>query len=647
MIAFFKELKNYTRSDLEKKLDPLLNDFKKDRESNLNENTFHDQENYISIACSKIINDLLEQGVLKCKSDENENVYSFQFVGLFGSDPIIGCCVPKFFDEEKMNISHFKKILEAIKKCQRNRETQYSSRYGEPIVFFHKEPVEHYFILDYIENGLYTNYKTFLEDNGIGEIDWDYTINETIPTIKGNRPYYTTLKTWAAKSDEEDYFRRLHKFIVTECFRTFKDNGLLELFDLPFDILTDETENAFGPLDYIKYRLNQEIQVQFISRKRDLLNTMYSYFERRNAKYIDSSLTVYGVNNFDLIWQDMLAFILSDKHSEIEEQIAELRSPQWFHYGKEKGSLGQNNASLLKTDIVSTLESETSRTFCILDAKNYLITWKNKLYEEIPGVQDIVKQFAYHREFLSLIAIADYDQVINALLFPKQEAFNSNSSKDRFDNFGFIEMPIMMDWGEDWLVPIHLVSLSPSVVIKSYLKNEVCDDILKKIANLNNERAKWAKKSLIRCLGSNIDEFNCMVVQDKFVFPRKKCNADKYLYFVKETESMVYPMHPNLNNCTKLIAYSAGGECFIANVNPAEKIEMDFDNIEDDVDKRVFQIKNGSIYKLRLTSWEKLDDFRRSDLNKCRSDSNWYITGNDENEFLPLNAPKVIKISLR
>ena len=78
-----------------------------------------------------------------------------------------------------------------------------------------------------------------------------------------------------------------------------------------------------------------------------------------------------------------------------------------------------------------------------------------------------------------------------------------------------------------------------------------------------------------------------------------------------------------------------------------DSLNEDADNIEDDVDKRVFQIKNGTIYKLRLTSWEKLDDFRRSDLNKCRSDSNWYITGNDENDFLPLNAPKVIKITLR
>lgn len=618
MPAFFKELTPYQRSDFQRKL------------------------GCSEIDCKKIIDELLELGFLK---SDGKN-FSFQFVGVFGVNSVIGCCFPKFFEDADMDICRFKKIVQVIRKCQHNRDNSYRYSYGEPINFFNQLSVELFLIKDYIENGVYSNYKSYIEDNGDGEIDWDRTINETFAIIKENRPYYTTMKTWATENDESDYFKRLHKYVLTLCFSKMKKEGLLELFGLPFDTLSEECEKDFGNIDYIKYRISQEIQTQYILRKQTLLKTLLSFFAKEKSCETNESLTVYGVNNFDYIWQEACAYIFNDKHSEYERIIDNLRKPLWFHYNDDSSAvLSKNNENTLRTDIISVYENEGKRTFCILDAKNYLIDWSSDRYKGQPGVEDVVKQFAYHKEFLGYIANAGYDHVVNALLFPYQEHFDPEGSNNMVNNFGYVEMPIMMDWGDEWLVPIHLIYLSPSFVLMNYLNNTRCMDQLQVIAHLNEDRANRAKNVLRRMLGTEDQELCCLLVQDKYVLSVSETN-EKALYFVKTSGDIEYPLHSEMDDCTKLIGYSASGECFIADVRPSERVEVDYENLRNEIPERIFPAQTRFLFKMVLTSWKKMEGIRRSDLNRCRSDENWFIAGNDENEFLPSGSPKVIKISL-
>lgn len=618
MAAFFKELAPYQRTDFQRRLGCSEAD------------------------CRKIIDELLELGFLK---SDGKN-FSFQFVGAFGVKSVVGCCFPKFFEDADMDISRFKKIVQVIRKCQHNRDNSYRYSYGEPINFFNQLSVELFLIKDYIENGLYSNYKSYIEDNGDGEIDWDRTINETFAIIKDNQPYYTTMKTWATENDESDYFKRLHKYVLTLCFSKMKKEGLLELFGLPFDILSEECEKDFGNTDYIKYRIGQEIQTQFISRKQKLLKTLLSFFAKEKSCETNESLTVYGVNNFDYIWQEACAYVLNDRHKDFEEIIGNLRRPLWFHYSDESAAvMAKNEKNILKTDIISVCEKGHKRVFCILDAKNYPIYWNEDRYENNPGVEDVVKQFAYHKEFLSYIANEGFDHVVNALLFPKQECFDPESVDNYVDNFGYVEMPIMMDWGDEWLVPIHLIYLSPSFVLMNYLNNTRCTDQLRVIAHLNEDRATRVKDVLRRLLGTENQELCCMLVQDKYVLSVSGTN-EKDFYFIKKSGCLEYPLHSEIDNCTNLIAYSASGECFIADVRPRERIEVDYENLRNEIPEHYFPAQTRSLFKIGLNSWKKIEGIRRSDLNKCRSDEDWFVVGNDENEFLPSGSPKVIKISL-
>lgn len=70
---------------------------------------------------------------------------------------------------------------------------------------------------DYHQNGLYINTEDIVELNGEGPILWEQTINNGFAIISNNRPYYVDLYTHRSVDDENDFFYRLHKCVVTEC----------------------------------------------------------------------------------------------------------------------------------------------------------------------------------------------------------------------------------------------------------------------------------------------------------------------------------------------------------------------------------------------------------------------------------------------
>ena len=65
--------------------------------------------------------------------------------------------------------------------------------------------------------------------------------------------------------------------IRDRCSRELSDAGLLELFELTEVELTQEELSDFGDASYVLYRLQSEIQTQYITRKQNLLKTIYTY----------------------------------------------------------------------------------------------------------------------------------------------------------------------------------------------------------------------------------------------------------------------------------------------------------------------------------------------------------------------------------
>ena len=144
---------------------------------------------------------------------------------------------------------------------------------------FNLLPVLLFLMQDYFENGIYNNSKAIIEANGSGEILWDKTINETFSILSNNRPYYVEIQTKKRINNEYDYFKRLHECILTKVSKELRDADLLALFEITAIELTDESLYEFGDKEYILYRLENELNIQFNTRKQLVLKTLYSYIK--------------------------------------------------------------------------------------------------------------------------------------------------------------------------------------------------------------------------------------------------------------------------------------------------------------------------------------------------------------------------------
>ena len=134
-----------------------------------------------------------------------------------------------------------------------------------------------------IDMGFYTNTEDIIETNGMGEIHWDRTINETYPIIKNERPYYVELQTKRRVNDEEDFIKRVHESVLTSCSKELKDADLLELLDLEGVFLTDDLLSDMGDDDYIISRLEKEMNVQFNTRKQIVLKTLIAIIKNKST----------------------------------------------------------------------------------------------------------------------------------------------------------------------------------------------------------------------------------------------------------------------------------------------------------------------------------------------------------------------------
>ena len=277
---------------------------------------------------------------------------------------------------------------------------------------YNKLALSLHILQDYFENGVYTNIQEIIETNGEGEIDWDRTINETFAYIKNNRPYYLELKTRSSQNDDFDYFKRLHECIVTQCSKYLKELTILDFFDMSEVLLSELDLKDFGDKDYILYRLEREIANQFITRKQNLLKTLYTFVATSGTSSQENSYSLYGTNCMNLVWEKACGQIFGNIHDQVKSEI---KKPQWFLNG------GCFESDTLIPDIITKCVINDSEVFCILDGKYYLVK-ADSCISGNPGVQDVIKQFAYHESFHDYLRTQHCESVFNAFLFPLSDA---------------------------------------------------------------------------------------------------------------------------------------------------------------------------------------------------------------------------------
>lgn len=405
-----------------------------------------------------ILNEFKKLDVVKY-SDED---FKFEYVGIiiFGDNVLY--CYPKYFPKKDVVDNDFKQIMDVIKKFNKQRNNSVYQNDDFENSPYNMLSLMLFFIEDYYENGLYTKTQDVMEINGNGDIDWNRTINQEFPIIQNGKPYYTELQTRYHQNDLVNYFRLFHKSIITYCSKTLQSYNLLELFDLnSVELSRNSWDEDFGDKEFIKERLQKELNVEFNTHKRNLLNAMYSFICNDNSTR-ENILTLYGSNEYYSIWENICAEIFEDnlddtlgvlfkdklnkKHFSPSTELKNVIS-------KPKICLDDMDEEFPRLIPDSVILSEDKNQLIILDGK-YRNLYKNKSMEDTLRLYDVNKQFLYQLAFSELIEFQNINCVKNALLFPTYGKDVKNKGfieSDMFQRIGMKKIQVI-------LVPAHEVS---------------------------------------------------------------------------------------------------------------------------------------------------------------------------------------------
>ena len=434
---FVREQKRYAKSDLKKifhfsshDVDTFIRNLKAFGVLKAVKNNSEQRE----------LSDLIDEDIAVADVDNetDDYLYVFTYVGVVTIGSRIIKCYPKYLLAETAPLKEMKQVLKVI------------SRYGskEQIINLYNGDAENssfnllavilFLLNDYHDYGVYNNTEDIIEVNGEGEILWNKTVNEGFSLISNNRPYYLALYTSKSVDDELDFFKRLHECILTECSKQLEISGLLDLFDIVAVDLSEEARDDFGDEDYILYRLQSELSIQFNTRKQILLKTIYAFIKNKPTLEGDFGMSMYGTNSFNLIWEDVCAEVLNNKlqtnlgqlelpvplgkaYRANDKLIDIIKKPIWSGIKPDGGIFDKPATETLIPDIITICQSEGTHQFIILDAKYYNIQLdQDKQLRGQPGVGDVTKQYLYQLAYSSFLADHRINEVRNCFLMPTE-----------------------------------------------------------------------------------------------------------------------------------------------------------------------------------------------------------------------------------
>ena len=431
----------------------------------------------------KDLSDLMEEDIeiADVEIGENEYLYVFTFVGVVAVSGCVIKCYPKYLLDAFEPKEELKQVLRVIERY--NTKNQIIRMYNENMesTAFNLLAVIMFLLQDYYEHGSYSNTEDILERNGEGDILWDKTINETFTLLSNNRPYYPELITRKRVNDEYDYFKRLHDCIITKCSKELESWDLIDLFDIEPVDTSDEELDDFGEKEYILYRIQNELNVQFNTRKQLVLKTMYAYINHSSNLDDTDCFSLFGTNSFNLVWENVCAEILDNQlqtplgsltlpcrldntYDRTQSLISLVEKPVWSN-SDESGEPFEKAADTLIPDLISVGVSDGQSHFIIFDAKYYNMQLeKNKPLRGQPGLESITKQYLYHLAYRKFIDDHNFDIVKNCFLMPTEK---SNIIKK-----GQVEMKMFKSLG---LVPIQNRLIPAKMAFDLYLQGQKLD----------------------------------------------------------------------------------------------------------------------------------------------------------------------------
>lgn len=385
---------------------------------------------------------LLKRGVLSAGSiiddEDSSNVeydkYQFRWVGLAVYQDLVIVVYPKYFRGKDLpTLSQMARILRVIRKAepkgaQIGMMVDNKDRARDPLALLIA-------LFDmYAEYGEYTNYERAIESNGTGSVSWERTIEQCQPFLDENGPIYFDLKTIETNRNDSDYVTRLHRALLTTCSRELRESGLAGLLSITPVELSDEDLDDFGDPDIIDYRLERELNVQFITWKRDLISLLRLIVMDRESGRDWNNVACLGTASYWHVWElmcktafgdqlgisiDRLGMRLTDAWAKRgkETLLDIIPRPQWYSTDENGNETVCGPVKTLIPDVVAVLRHDDDLCLCIYDAKYYTPALGKKV-TGAPGVESITKQLLYQQAFKSFVKDQGISRVLNTFFVP-------------------------------------------------------------------------------------------------------------------------------------------------------------------------------------------------------------------------------------
>ena len=405
--------------------------------------------------------------------------YVFVFVGILIVASRIIKCYPKYLCNVDNPIKELQVVCKVIEKYSSKEQIIYMLNDYTRNSSFNLLALLLFLMHDYFENGIYNNSKNIFEINGSGEVFWDKTINETFSILSNNRPYYIEIQTKKRVNNDFDYFKRLHECILTLISKELMEADLLSLFELTPIELTDECLTEFGDREYILYRLENELNIQFNTRKQLVLKGIYSYIKHGGQLDYRDGFSFFGTNSFNLVWECVCSEILNNQ---LDIPLGQLRLPVTLN--KEYNSQTKL-IDLIEKPFWSIIDKEAKDTltpdlitifknqFYIFDAKYYTPNLKNgESPKGQPGIESISKQYLYQLAYKKFIDAHGFEGVKNCFLLPTEE--------DTIIDLGEVSMKMFSNLG---LENIRVRCIPASLAYDFYLLGKKLDINMLKLNN--------------------------------------------------------------------------------------------------------------------------------------------------------------------
>lgn len=452
---------------------------------------------------NELIQALATRGVLKLKTSDEINEYDllgsdtvdvrgkyqFVFVGLAIYKDALLVVYPKYFGDSKPTIGQMSVVLKAIMRAS-GRRTQ-AIAVAEEGMSINDRLALTLAILDmYSEYGEYANYTREYRTNGSGEISWERTIERQQPFLSDGSPVYLDCETVYTTRDQSDFITRLHRAVVTKCSADMRACGVSDFLAIDDIELSDETVDDLGDAVTLEYRIDNEMGVQYITWKQDLLRLLRAYVLEPNVIVPTDMAVCLGTSSFYHIWElgckaafgDQLDVPLNKLPIKLngywmKRSTETLRSiipkPKWYAF--EAGECSYSGAaSTLIPDTVAIWQGDVGGTFAIMDAKYYTPSLEGEP-RRVPGVESVTKQHLYQAAYRKFVLDCGFKRVVNVFLVPTCAGETTLMGKVEFPSI-FEKEPAPFAYGvQMWAVPAE-------GVWKCYLGNCQMEDAKDEIA---------------------------------------------------------------------------------------------------------------------------------------------------------------------